>query len=598
MRIPIFDEPKAQSRPLGAPFENTNFDTGQGAVARGLDQLGAGIEHADEAYQRAKHKADVVGGNDLVTQFTHYNTDELIGSSDPAFAQGDPGNPQEPKPSPNGFLSTRGAEAHEKSVDTLTRIQKRAEQLAASAPNDAQRQLFLSTAQRMIEDTRHQVESHVSQQTTVAQQASLAARIDADVRWAAANPLDDKGLEARSAEANGPVRALQLSEEDGTRTLALREAKVADARIDALLSAGQWAKAQDVLDKSKGSLGDAGPQLQAKVNGAKKTWETAQRDLAAGQQAQGIIQRATDASGVVDEGKALAEWNVLPEGPLKKSVESEIHIRAAAFNAAQAQQEKQTLGRVFQGIERSSGRVDEGSADFNALSDWGKGQALERGKAIQRQLRTTDAEARRAQAEANRIAINGFNALPLEEQVKAAPVVLFPGADRATHLYIDALKKKAVGLYEKGQAPSVSEFDSQVKATAKQLEMRKEDAADFVSHMAGWRSKWLEENNGKLPSRKDVAAALKDALLYGDSAGGGWRSYFSGNRFKFRNEAGEPFKPFGASEQPYAPNKNPAVPAVAAPPAAPATKPPPGARKGPDGRWYTRGANGEGVPVP
>ena len=98
---------------------------------------------------------------------------------------------------------------------------------------------------------------------------------------------------------------------------------------------------------------------------------------------------------------------------------------------------------------------------------------------------------------------------------------------------------------------------------AKDVGLTKEATADFQMYVADWRAQYLQEHDGREPTRKEMQDAVAEALLYGDEKGGGW---FSPNRYKFQAERkGEPFTPFAPEEQKYRPSSDLGAPTTTAP---------------------------------
>jgi len=552
MRIQDTDETSIAPAALPTPY-NSNRTTPEDFGAGIAQGVGAVERAASNVYEQDRRRArtDLLASMDA--NLGHAINDAEWNPGDPKTGDG------------RGFMLQLGQNAID-SAPHIRKLDKVASDLGNQLRDDPEAEsIFRQRAFVRLEEARRRAEAHSGEQIrAVGQQvAEGQQKLAFDSIGLLHGTPDEvtKGTDHYVGLATGPMLH-HLADNEGMPDVDV-QAHLKDftsaaygKALQGFLDSGDGLGAKEFYDKNVERLGASAPEYEKRVRSVATTQQ-------AGLVAHDIMQKATVQGGLVDEGKAYELWDALPEDAVKHAAQEALSSRITLHNKGVQQAEQQTLGRVFQDIEHHGGQLNESTDDFARLTDWGKAQALEKSRGILRQQgiesrragaedRRADIEARREQAQANREAVNGFNALPIEQQVQVDPATLYPGADKATSLYIQGLQKKSAVELQKGQAPQRGEFDQVVKAAARQLNLTKEVAADLNSHMTDWRYQYLDEHKGQAPSRQDVNAELAKALTYGKTG------LFWGRRYEFQAEkagvAGD-FKPDEPADQKFPPNR-------------------------------------------
>jgi hypothetical protein len=502
MRVPELTTPDVTPSPLPTPY-NQNRATPEDYGA----QLGPGIAEmgsvALDIYKKTKDqgiadrvsKADVDFGNSI---------------NDAAWNTKD------------GFMLQLGQNAID-SKPYLSKLDAARSSIAGSLKDnpDAQRVFNMRAAAR-LEQARQQAEQHSGQQQKVVGQQSAEAqqKLALDSIGLLRGTPDDvaQGTEHYVGMAKGPLdhhmSAMGLPPDAAEANLKDFESKAYGKALQGFIDAWDGAGARELYENTKDKLGAQAPEYDKLIIRAERRQDGG---VLAGQ----AITQATGAGGWVDLQKAIGILNdKLPDdderkGPALQALES----RAALYNKAAGEKEQQTLGRVWMDIEHHGGLLNEESADYQSLSDEAKGRALEKSKAIQRQLyaegrrnvadeRRDAADALNEQKQTNVSALNTFNGLPLEQRISQDLETSYPGVDKVMGLpQLQAAQERAREAYQKGAGEKLGQVTSVTNAEAVRQGLSKELAKGLNSQMIGWWNDQFAKNKAA-PTPEEVNAEL------------------------------------------------------------------------------------------
>lgn len=326
-RIPVLDAPQVASRPIGTPFSSTHADSGFGDLARGVQQLGQGVQ---QAHDIATERADEVQVNEGLASYVHTRNGTFYGDPDAAkkaeSVTGQWGldltDGTQNEQMPHGFFATKGKAAVGGSQQALEALDKRRKEIA-DGMTPAQREKFLSRSAMLHEESIKAVEMHVGQQVQEAEVAAQKALVEATLTTVSADPRNEDAVQATYDAAAESLRKSALSPEDANGKLADLQSAIAKTRVQTLLADGDWKAAGDVLDKSKGVLGKDAGQLRKAVSDTRL-------DVESEKTARGIIDLSRpDGGGPVDENQALAAVEAIPPGPERDKVAAKVQHYAA-----------------------------------------------------------------------------------------------------------------------------------------------------------------------------------------------------------------------------------------------------------------------------
>lgn len=236
MKVPIPELPKAQTRPVGASYDQSNYKSPLNDLAKGFQTLGAGVERMEAQVARATEKADAVSVAESLTAYQHED------------------NTLTPK-----YFALEGKTAVEQSESVLTDLETRRTKIRDSLTNDRQKALFDEKSRAYWETTRGKVEAHVAGQRKVAEKTAAKGLADETVAWLQANPnATDEETSVRLGQVQSLILAL---EEDPKAAQAASHAWYAEAqvkRLEALVAGaektGDWNGAKAVLAREEPHL--------------------------------------------------------------------------------------------------------------------------------------------------------------------------------------------------------------------------------------------------------------------------------------------------------------------------------------------------------
>lgn len=530
-QVPTLDLPQVASRPIGTPTSSLHSDPGMyaGLEQAGQRVLGTATSMAQDAWHEEKAQQDSARVMDAYSQLGAWQHENVF---DPE----------------KGALTKQGKNAIGIADTTMQAFDDNGRKVMASLANDDQRMTFSKILRQERESVYGTLQRHEGQQLEAVKKQSFDDAVETSISNAGNNFTNPPAIQ--DAQTLGEhaieVRATQLGWSEDTKAVALRQyrTKLHGAVLERMAETDGVA-AKTYLDAHAGELdGEARVKIDKLVDAASV------RDLSR-KQAEAVQAYAPD-----DLGKQLEAVKQVKNTKVYDETVSRLKADWSAKEKAQADQERDMLGRLFQGVDQS-GRLDTASKDFVLLSDHGKAVAYEKLRAVQRASRSDDAQARIEQRQTNHEAVAEFESLDLADKVKVDLSTAYPGADTSTAFTLAAKKKKAAAAIASGEADTDAQFRTLVTATSTKMGFvpKSETARDFSAHMQTWLDAWRTDHGGKQPPRDEVHKAIADALLYGD-AGLGWLSF---DQYKFQAEQnGDKFTAFGAEDQLYAPNKTPA----------------------------------------
>lgn len=255
-------------------------------------------------------------------------------------------------------------------------------------------------------------ESHTALTTGLVEKASLLARdgpdnpelpkVADDLRKLVAGRAWDQGWTKAKAEAAGLAAMSELHAGAVKTMLARGDAKNAKAYLDANRTEVAGAVAGGLLDDIRvaGLRVDAfeASEILARSN-MKGEWDF-------------------DLAGALAEARANKQIGKR-EGLLDLVVDR-LDDRARQVETSRKVNDEPKLTSIMIGILRTD-KIDDDSDDWKGLSPHGRLTALEKLDSHIKSDRSSDADARRAQDERDALAIATYNAMPLDQRIKADP---------------------------------------------------------------------------------------------------------------------------------------------------------------------------------
>jgi hypothetical protein len=174
LKIPIQDGPRVATRPVGTPYAQTNHSTGLEDVAKGVQQLGTGVQQFVVAQQRqdkARKEADLYKADEADLLFGKAINEALYSQN-------------------AGFLNQLG----ERGLDgapVYESLEKTREEIARTRlVNDEQRQRFQLKGMARLEQTRVLMEKHSHSQRLNLYKNVADGQVQLALDTVAANPAD------------------------------------------------------------------------------------------------------------------------------------------------------------------------------------------------------------------------------------------------------------------------------------------------------------------------------------------------------------------------------------------------------------------------
>lgn len=567
-RVPVLDAPQVQARPLPTPAVREGVGAGAGEQLAGeaLQQVGADTTRLGNQLaaldREARQKANAVAEANASTEFEKSINAELYDRE-------------------KGVLLTQGQAAAQASMGVYERLEKRRQELLSKGLfNDDQRRAFDMRSRTAMAGVQRTVEDHVGKQLHVARVASANALAEESLTAVTNAYADDRTFAEKSAAVEPSLRALALSPEDGEAKVLQWRAAAAKARINQALALQDGQTAQALLSRTKDVLGPHAPQLQHDVTvllGAQEADRTRQD----------ILGRNTDPrTGYVDGQAALQEAYALPaEKPWKKDLISQIESDISRNTQLAKQEAAEVFDKALVVMQESNSLSSPAMAEYRAWLTsplhakagggeyWNK--LKEQYATDNRAERSTRAQEKQAQKEADKLALEQYMSLPLEDRSQLGVTDAFAGqgVSRLGLATITAQQRKDKDAYAKGLAPGERDFNAMVDSASTRTKYlngndpnSKENRVSFKAHMQDWYASFPAD---KKPTREEVRKEIARSLRYEKNQG-----FFKfGGVFKFQEVPGQTYKKVDQSEEPYPDNREESAPA-SAPAPAPDTAPP------------------------
>jgi hypothetical protein len=494
--IPSIPLPSQTTDPLRVPTQQQRISPDQygAGLGEGLQRLAAGVE-------KARAEADALAAQEAETRYSREILEKVHGAPDPKTGEFKP-----------GYAGLKGHQALEASSPLAAELAQRREIIASELANDRQRRIFLGRSQAELLGAQRAIESHAGEQVAFLRREGLKTRLEVatqNATAAVATPGGQADLLAATAQVVGMREWLEVAAEqqglrgdDAERFVREGQGGVASAVMQRLLETpGHSASAKAFLEANRALLGDRAGQFGAAI--AKLT----DAETLGGNARVEIDRLEREHPG--DFGAQLAAAHEIADTKLSDETVQRLHARHVQAERAQADVERQRIGRLRQQIA-ATGQLDRSSPDFVLLSDDGKADVVERAQAHRRQQRANSAEDRRAQAQANAIARGEWANLDVDE--KASLDVRndrrFAGADEPTLLGLEAQQKKV----RLAPPVSVEAFRGRVKTIARDRGMDKAAADHFLAVMEGWYFDETERLR-RAPTAKEVREQFAEQLL-------------------------------------------------------------------------------------
>jgi hypothetical protein len=548
-RVPIIDQPSVRATALPSFRGNVTFQ--QGHAGEGIRAAGALTEKTAGEVNQEQDRADAARAVEELGAFTREADAVLL---DPTV--------DEATQKPKGYKLLQGEDAFGARDAYQAKIDQLVEQHVDTLENDNQKAAFMAHARDKVTTYAREIQAHAGNEAEKAQSQSYKTNREAELQHVASFADDPQGRDTSISNlrlvAMSEAGRLGLKATDQQKWADLAETDARAAALNSLIARGNVAEAEAFYAVSKDKLGDKGDRIERQIQ--ELHIATVVDEKASAIVAASLIPGTSWAA----PGKALAAVeamkNVRPEEKdrIRKAVEHQVtKLEQTRVDTAERYM---SYGLT---VYNETGTIQSPAmAPVRAwLLDPANGAANYWQRIVnvddQRKAlgRTSSAEERRAQAEANALARAEYLALSPGEQVRTNIDGKYAGrADQTTLYGLKRVQSSSRKIIEGGGLASETEFQRFATRAAKDAKLKKDVAADFVMSIADWRVKYLEDHDGQEPTRAEMKAAVADSLLYGErEEGEGVLGWFQPNRYKFQaKELGEKFKPFPPEEQPYA----------------------------------------------
>jgi len=547
-RVPIIDEPSLRSAPLPSFRQNLRFEPGQAGQA--IKATGQMVGQVWNAVAEEKQKADAARAVEELGAFTREADAELF---DPTV--------DEASKQPKGYTLKRGKVAFADRDNTQGRIDALVEQHAANLVNDDQKAAFLAQAREKVNSYSRQIQVHAGREAENAQSQAYKINREAGLQHVASFADDPagrtEGIESVTAAADAEAITLGLDPEAREKWVRIAETDARVSALNSLLSRGNIREAESFYAASKDKLGDKGDRIARQIEElriANVVEQKASEIVAAS-----LIPGTSWAAVGKAQAAVEAMKDVRPEE--KQKIRQLVEHQVAKLEQTRTDAAERYMSYGLTVYNETGTLQSPAMAPVRAwLLDPVNGAANYWQRIVnvddQRKAlgRTSSAEERRAQAEANALVRAEYLALPPGVQVRTDIDAKYAGRADDTTLYdLKRIQNASKKVVDGGGLASETEFQRFATKAAKDAKLPKDVAADFVMSIADWRVKYLEDHDGQEPTRAEMKAAVADQLLFGERAEGeGVKGWFQPNRYKFQaEEKGEKFVPFPAEEQPY-----------------------------------------------
>jgi hypothetical protein len=342
VKIPVPELPKAQVRPVGAPYDTSDYKSPLNELAKGIGEASQAVDRVAQVRERAR----AVNVNDALAEAERHLLPLAHGG-------GDKEHPSLYHEDGEGFLTTRGKRAAELSTTVLEQADRALAKVRDALPDDDQRAMFDSKVATHRLSLQRQVQQHVNEQIRVAEGASLKGRQETTLRWVASNYAGDEAdIAKRVGDVTSLMQAVAPDPEAGRAEVERFEAAVATTRLEMYLAKQDWEGAEQFYARQRGKLGKEAPQYAKQIENLRTEREgeaTAQRLIAAN----------TDAVGRLDERTLWEGFNGLPNTKVRDEVKQRLASRIADSRAMWKQQTEEHYFDAYTSFIQNGQRLDQ-----------------------------------------------------------------------------------------------------------------------------------------------------------------------------------------------------------------------------------------------
>ena len=547
MKIPTVEYATPKQSPVSQVVEKFNFDSGTDTLVAGVGALTAGVQDIEAVNaaraQKAKEKADGAAVDSLFAQAQEETTKGLHGYDKPAgpglLGEGSPEGEVEHVP---GYLSTKGNEAHAASGQFTTDLQKKYDDLLASAKNDEQRAALTKRLLALKQTVRETVAGHESKQLQVAATAASEALQDSTVRMAGEMYNQPDKLKPFVLEGLESIQRNTLPEEYEEKANQFL-GRVAVARIETFIARGDFEGASHQVQVDARALGAKQVEnYESAIKAKKEAAETKAAQLKGEATAQVEADKLRNEHGFLDEGRenALrAAINKLPpnerihaRGVIEDNIRFEQQIRKAKIDEWTGEAETQVnngakVGRyglrtidpeLVKKLEKyNQPFIAKVLHDERVANDRYERKRLNKSADIA--ARRAAAQAEKEQKRANELALTKMKSLPWEEQAEFEKKHGFAGMelDEIGVAKMQEQQRKAINLVKAGHGKAKEDLDNALDGYLKGKEFSpdKGDPAKkfrIKADASEELEKFIEREN-RVPSAPEREKLISDAYL-------------------------------------------------------------------------------------
>lgn len=389
LRIPVYDQAQVRSQPLPGVRVHSTGPTG-------LEQLGQGISQAAQLADRVYSQAAAAASADAETQYEAEITADF-------------------RDDQKGLFNLNPDEAFAQEQPAFDALNAKRERIAKDIKDERARGMFLARAAKMDQQLRNETESKFAHKRRQKLQESSEARKAAGLSAIAKGAwADDEGVETQAQLIGTAAAALALTAEGRAAAMADARGQAYEVAVEARIANNDWAGAQQMMIAHADDLGQRGVVLRKKYEGY---LHAATAQVATSKLLDGSRDPETKWA---NENKARADFEALPDGPMKEEVRKRLEERLAVEDRKKDADIKDRFKRALGAYNRGGlGAVDPGDRMWlNKYAPEYEARLLNDHEQKIRQRRGDGAEMRREQAERNRVVLQDFMSRPPEERAK------------------------------------------------------------------------------------------------------------------------------------------------------------------------------------
>lgn len=505
LTVPSYVQGVQQQGLPGVRAQTEGDALGLGQVVKGLQQLGQGAQQVAEVAAHARDQADATLAVEAETQLQAEATDGLTHRE-------------------HGLLNLRGKAAADASGTLYERLEKRRGELAEKyLKNDRQRAVFSKRAAGIMDGVRSRTETHVAQETQRAAVSAAEGRAAIALDAIANDYKNPDTILAETEAAETAIRALgTASPEEAAARVQQLHANVTKTVLGQYLARGDGAGAREFFKANRKLLGDESAPLERAVEEAERTQRA---DRTAGEVVKGAL--VGEGYAWVSREKALAGVEALQvPTPEKDEVRQRVLAQVGQLEQAKREAGDQHLQAILAIREQTGNAYHPSIAQHRAwLLDpkngnadlWAKYRNDVERDARERvhagaSTRREAAEARRAQAETDKLLLERLDAMGPEERAQVNPETY--GLGELSAWGREATKKRvrvAGETVRKGDTSGEGEFYRTLEQEAVRGGIDPKDREGltrFKAHLGQWRQRYVQDHQGKAPTRREVDEEL------------------------------------------------------------------------------------------